>query len=409
MNYLNKLWRRMLGTRAGECALLTKFCAAFTLSCLVTLNTFAQDTRAQQIESEKIRKAAAIQPEQREKGDRIITRLEHLFTPEPPDIRPTVGNFVQGAGFALGAAVDIPVAETGLWTTQAAWSVNNFKQAQTALTFPPAVAGRLAVVTTAEWNDAPDLPFYGIGNNTSRNNKGRYGLRWFEGGVQTDVRPYRSLHFGGGLGYLTTRSSATTAEIFTTTEVPGIGAGPDWIHSRASASIDTRESPGYTRRGGFYGFAFHRYQDPNGKFSFNRSDIDVRQFVPLLHNNWIIAVQGRAELTNSADSQTIPYFMLPYLGGRDGLRGFDPYRFADKDSLLLRAELRWTPSPVVDMAVFSGGGKVAGKVQDLDLHHLHKDAGFGIRFHGATFTALRLEVARSVEGWRFTAAHSISF
>jgi hypothetical protein len=61
------------------------------------------------------------------------------------------------------------------------------------------------------------------------------------------------------------------------------------------------------------------------------------------------------------------------------------------------------------MAVFAGAGKVAAQVRDLNFHDLHRDAGFGIRFHGPTFTALRLEVARSVEGWHFTAAHSISF
>ena len=147
----------------------------------------------------------------------------------------------------------------------------------------------------------------------------------------------------------------------------------------------------------------------DGRSTFDRAELDARQFIPVLHENWIIALQGRAELTQATASQTIPYFMLPYIGGRDSLAGFEAYRFADKNSLLFRSELRWPASPLVDMAVFYGKGKVAGKLDDLDLHGLHGNVGFGARFHGPRFTALRLEVAHASEGWRFIAAQSISF
>ena len=101
--------------------------------------------------------------------------------------------------------------------------------------------------------------------------------------------------------------------------------------------------------------------------------------------------------------------MLPSIGGRDTLPGYDSYRFTDKDSLLLRSELRWPASSLVDMAVFLDEGKVAGRLADLNLQNLHRSVGFGARFHGSTFTALRLEVTHSVEGWHLNIAHTISF
>jgi hypothetical protein len=385
-------------------------CASLILGIgLFPLHAFAQETRTGQIEQEKAEKAAALHPERRDKGDVIITRLEHLFMPEPPALSPTVGDFRQGAGFAAGLAFAMPAMKTGLWRTEGAWSVNNFKQARTTLELPPLAAGRLNIVTDAGWNDAPDLAFFGLRNDSLSSNETRYALRSIQAGVQINAHAYRWLRFGAGAGYLNTHSERERGAVFTTESLAGLGARLKWIDARASAAIDTRESPGYTRRGGLYGATFHRYEDPDGKFSFNRTELDARQFVPVLHENWIIALQGRAEITNSASDQAIPYFMLPYLGGRDTLNGYDAYRFTDRDSLLLRSELRWTASPLLDMAVFFGEGKVASSVRDLDLHGLHRDVGLGARFHGPAFTALRLEVAHSVEGWHFTAAHSISF
>jgi surface antigen Omp85-like protein len=376
---------------------------------LFALPALAQQTRTEQIEQEKLAKATALQPEQREKGDEIIAKLEHIFAPEPPAVTPTAGDFRQGAGFPFGVAFTMPAMKRGLWRTEAAWSVNNFKQGHTRLEFPPLAAGHLTVVTDAKWNDAPDLNFFGLNNESSRQNETRYGLRWVEAGLDLNAQVHKWLRFGAGAGYLGTRSSKEEGPAFSTGTLPRFGGRLDWVDVRASAAIDTRESPGYTRGGGLYAATFHRYQDPDGQRSFNLTDLDARQFIPLLHENWIVALQGRAQMTDVAPSQSIPYFMLPYIGGRDTLRGFDAYRFTDRNSLLLRGELRWTAAPMVDMAVFFGEGKVAPRVQDLDLHHLHRDVGFGARIHGPSFTALRLEVAHSVEGWHFTAAHSISF
>jgi hemolysin activation/secretion protein len=110
------------------------------------------------------------------------------------------------------------------------------------------------------------------------------------------------------------------------------------------------------------------------------------------------------------DVDLAPYFLLPSLGSGETLRGFDVGRFRDRHSLLLTGEWRWMPNrSALDMALFVDAGKVAPRRSDLTLSGLKTDVGLGVRFHGATITAVRLEVARSREGWRAVVATSAPF
>jgi len=63
----------------------------------------------------------------------------------------------------------------------------------------------------------------------------------------------------------------------------------------------------------------------------------------------------------------------------------------------------------VEMAVFMDHGAVAPRLADVDLRDLEHEWGIGARLHGPAFTALRVEVAHSVEGWRYNIARGISF
>ena len=378
---------------------------ALTLALTLTSSAFAQSTRTDQIETQKEDKATDLQPPTREKGDVVVTKLENVFMPAPPAVRPNFGDFRPGAGFALGAGYEMPVGERGLWTGSGALSVKQFKELETAMDVPPMTTDRVRVRTVARWEDAPDLRFFGLGTGASLGNEVTYGLRSTELGGEVRAKGRRWLGYGGGVSLLRVQSSDGTGDVPST----GASTSTEWWHTTAYGEIDSRHSPGYTDTGGLYRVAFHDYGGRDGAPNFTRAEIDLRQFVPVLHDNWIVALQARADLTSSASGQVIPFFMLPSIGGRDTLPGFTDYRFTDKDSLLLRSELRWTPSPVLDMAVFFDQGTVAASTSALDLHDLKRGWGIGARLHGPTYTALRLEVAHSVEGWRYNIAQGISF
>jgi len=388
---------------------------AASVAMLASSNLFAQTTRSEEVEQEKAAKAAQVASPVTSPDDSLFGRVASLFMPAPPALELSFGGFRPGAGLAPGVAYVMPVGPDALWTTKAAWSVLNFKLAESTLAFPRLAANRLDIHARVRWENAPQLAFFGLGAATTRGDEAVYGLRSSEARAGADMRLVRWLRFGGALGYLAVTSDdgsgtlPSVGGLFTTASAPGLGSNPSWLHSTAYIGVDTRESPGYTQSGGLYRIAFHDYADRDGRFSFERTEIDLRQFVPLVHDNWIVAMQARANLADSRDDQVIPYFMLPSVGGGDSLRGFSQYRFTDRNTVQLRGELRWTPSSVLDMALFTDRGAVAPRWQGLDLHDLKTAWGIGARLHGANFTALRVEVARGDEGWRYHIAQSVSF
>jgi outer membrane translocation and assembly module TamA len=119
--------------------------------------------------------------------------------------------------------------------------------------------------------------------------------------------------------------------------------------------------------------------------------------LPILRETWVLSLHARMQHANEKDDQSIPFFMLPALGGGSSLRGYSSWRFRDQNSLLLQAEWRIMINRYLDMAFFYDAGKVAARTKDIDLDHLKDDYGIGFRFHGPFATPLRIEVARSRE------------
>ena len=393
----------------------TRYLTGLILSALLANpKAFAQATRTEVLEQEKTAKVANFKAQEREEGDRIITRLQDLLTPEAPGSRLTFGDFRPGAGFAAGVDYSAPIGRA-LWTTGGAWSVKNFKQAHSVLDLPSTFGDRVQVSVAARWDDLLDLRFFGLGNSSVHENQVSYGLRSVDAGVRAELRAGRRFRYGGAIGGFAAHSSngsgsePPVSDVFVPSTAPGLGSAPAWLHTTVFAAYDTRESEGYTHSGALYSVTLNRYMDPDGRFTFNRAQIDARQFIPIVHENWVFALRGRMEMTGADSGQTIPYFMLPTVGGRDSLPGFNEYRFTDRNSLLLRSELRWATSPVVDMALTFDQGKVGPRVSDLDLSGLKRSVGIGIRFHGPKVTALRFDVAHSTEGWRFALGPGVSF
>ena len=168
--------------------------------------------------------------------------------------------------------------------------------------------------------------------------------------------------------------------------------------------FDWRTSPGYTRRGGFYGVTLHDYSDKDKQFGFQQIDYEAIQHFPIFREAWVISLRGVARTASAKTDQQVPFFLLPYVGGGSTLRGFLSHRFRDQNALALQAEWRIMVNRFVDTAFFYDAGKVAARRSDLDFNGLKGDYGFGVRFHGPFVTPLRVEVAKSSEGLRLVVA-----
>src|SRR5207248_721160 len=171
-------------------------------------------------------------------------------------------------------------------------------------------------------------------------------------------------------------------QLFTPADTAGLGVNPSYVRSRLFAEFDSRESPGYTRRGGLYRIEWADYRETaSAPYGFRRIDAEAAQFVPLLRENWVIAVRALASTTDTSAGDLVPFFLMPDLGGSSRLRGYPSWRFRDRNRLLLSGEYRWTAGQFIDMAIFLDAGKVAARRADLDLSDLKTSYGLGVRFH----------------------------
>ena len=204
-------------------------------------------------------------------------------------------------------------------------------------------------------------------------------------------------------------SSPSVETGFTPETLPGLGASVPYLHTQATVGVDSRKSPGYARRGGFYGVTGHDYHDADGRFGFQQVDYEVIQHIPILREAWVISLRGLVSTAFSKDDQEIPFFMTPALGGGSSLRGYSSWRYRDHNSLLLQAEWRIMVNRYFDTALFYDTGKVAARSGDLNFEGHSHDFGGGVRFHGPTANVLRIDVAKSREGLHLVFSMSSPF
>jgi hypothetical protein len=359
-------------------------CAAASLMMvLIAAPAIAQQTREEALAARRAQKATQLRPYEPTPLERKIEALDRILASDRSGYS-FIGGTFDGGGLAAGPGYRRRVGDSGAFDAHAAWSVRNYKAAAAAMKLPVLAGGRLIVSTNAEWLDAPSVASYGVGNDSSPDLKTSFALRSTTVGLSTRLQPVRFVAIGGGVDALGIESTP--------------GANPDYRRTRGFAEFDWRSSPGYTRRGGFYRVDWSDYRTGRGQYDFRRIDAEVNQFIPLLRENWVIALRALASSTDTKDGSVVPHVLLPALGGGNTLRGYPAWRFRDRNRLLLTGEYRWTAGPFVDMALFMDAGKVAPRFQDLDVQDMKTSYGVGMTLHTFQTTITRIELARTREG-----------
>ena len=360
----------------------------------------AQDTRAGQISKKKVEKATHLSHYIPTKAERITRRVETALTFQPIGPYPFLGSVYTGGLLAAGPGYRKPFHDTGMFDVHGAWSIENYRMVDTSIKLPDLIPSRMSTTLYGRYIDAGSVPFYGLGNDSDRDNSTSFGYNPTSFGALLTVVPLRFVTAGGGVEYLKVDSHGPNqlAEV-----TPGAGTDPLYTVVSAFAAFDWRQSPRYTTRGGYYRAEWRDYlqHGDNDPYNFRSFEAEASQFLPILRANQVIALRALTTITYVNGQDIVPYFMMPRLGGSHYLRGFPSARFRDRDRLLLTAEYRWTPSKFMDVAVFYDAGKVASTTADLDLRDLHRDVGVGVRFHSPTMTMLRIELAHSNEGFHF--------
>jgi Omp85 superfamily domain len=373
---------------------------------------FEPETRAEEVEARQREKAESLVPYQPSRFERVMTRLGENLASPPSGFYPTLGSVYPGGGFTPGVGYRRFYGREAIWDVVGLYSVKHYKSVEVGARTPWDATGRWQLGTRVGWFDAPQVGYYGQGMDEQQP-RANFRLMEGYGAVTAGLRPNAWSRLEGEVAYEAYQTEPgrgrhpSIETVFT--NAPGLFVDPTFIRAMATAAIDWRTSPGYTRKGGIYSVTFAEFADRDDTYSFQRVDGELIQHVPILRENWVISVRARVQTTVD-DADQVPYFLLPQLGSGRTLRGYETGRFRDRHSLLTSAEFRWIPSRLgLDMALFYDAGKVTSRREDLDFEHLASDWGIGARFHGPTATVLRLEAAHGSDGWRLVVATSTAF
>ena len=392
---------------------------ALTAVCSATLRAQAPEppSREAAIEQEQAEKAKALHPYQPSKAEALMNRAEDILVNGVPAWHPFFESAYSGGGFTLGAGYAHHVSPYNQIDVRGSYSILGYKRIEAEFSAPRLFHRRGNLSLLGGWREATQVDYFGIGMNTTLGNKTNYDFRQPYASGLLEVWPARRyLVLRGGLEFSQWEQkhgessiSPSVEQVYTPLTLPGLGTKTTYLHSQGTVGFDWRTSPGYTRRGGFYGVTLHDYADRDEKFGFREVDYDLIQHFPILREAWVISLRGRARTTYNKGDQQIPFFLLPYVGSGHTVRGFLSHRFHDQNALVLNAEWRIMVNRFMDTAFFYDAGKVTARKEDLDFNGLKSAYGFGVRFHGPFATPLRIEVARSTEGTRLVVATSPIF
>jgi hypothetical protein len=372
-------------------------------------------TREAAIEQEQGEKDKALHPYVLSGVEGFLNRVDNALA-NGVRLHPFFENAYSGGGFTLGAGYAFPVSAYSVLDFRGSYTITGYKRIEAEFRAPRLFQRRGQLSVLGGWREATQVGFYGIGMDNSVDDRTNYLFRQPYGSALLTLWPtreYLMLRGGVELSEWSQRHGEGTdpsvEAVYTPDTLPGLGATVRYLHSQGTVGLDWRTSPGYTRRGGYYGVTFHDYSDNDNEFGFQKVDYEVIQHLPILREAWVISLRALAQTTYSKSNQQTPFFMLPAVGGGSSLRGFSSWRFRDRNSLLLQAEWRIMVNRFFDTAFFYDAGKVAARTSDLDFNGLKSDYGFGTRFHGPFATPLRIELAKSNEGLSIVFSSSAVF
>jgi len=323
---------------------------------------------------------------------------------------PSIGGLITGAGWISGGPGFRKHFHDGQIFVDGAAQVSwrGYKVGQARFELPRLVGDRLTVGSQARWQDFTQIEYFGIGADSLEAGRSVYRLK------DTDVLGYASyrandwLSVGGRSGWLRHPSLGASSGPFKRgfpealdvfPQDPGMGQTPDFLHGDVSVTADTRDHRGHPTSGGFYRAVAGVYSDRDlDQFTFRRYEAEGVQLVPVVGKSWVLAFHGWGVFSETSSGNEVPFYFLPSLGGQNTLRGYNSYRFHDRNLLMASAESRWALFRHIDGAVFFDAGNVGARVGDLDLKKT--SYGAGLRLHTQRSTLGRVDVGHGTEGWR---------
>ncbi len=333
-------------------------------------------------------------------------------------VTPQIGGVVSGSGIGLGFT-------HSLWDggrNSVRWSALGTSEGyfQLAVVHEAILdgKGRLRLRSGFLHRDLAQEDFFGLGLESERTDRTDYSLRETAIGTDVEWALTETLGVRGGVDLRGIRSGGGENPALPSPEVrfasPGIaGYGESFAYGTFGASLfwDTRDEPGYPRRGSLLVGDVRQFiglgaDDP----SFRRFGVELQNALPLPGHDHGLVTRFRADWLDRGGGTEIPFFFSRGLGGSHSLRGFPLNRFRGEDLVLATVEYRSAILPgKLDAVIFWDMGGAYGTFSELTLSRLEHSFGAGVRVIRKKGILLRLELAHGSEGLRFLASFSRPF
>ena len=361
-------------------------------------------SREAAIERQQAAKVPDLHPYVPTGAERVFQRVDTILEGGTLRWHPFLDSAYRGGGFTLGVGHASYVSAYNYIDVRGSYTIRGYKRAEVEFVAPRIFKRRGQLSILGGWREATQVGFYGLGMNTTKDDRSNYLFQQPYGSALLTLFPARKILMLRGGAEVSRWSQKPGEGSFPSVEtkytpftLPGLGAEVTYLHTQGTVGLDWRTSPGYSRRGVYLGATLHDYNDADKDFGFQLAEYEAIAHLPMLRETWVLSLHGLAQTTIDKSGQQIPFFMLPGLGGGSTLRGYSSFRFRDQNSILVQAEFRVIVNRYLDLAFFYDAGKVTARTSDLDLDRLKDDFGFGVRFHGPFSTPLRVELARSRE------------
>ena len=291
-------------------------------------------------------------------------------------------------------------------SAQISWRA--YKQAEGRVELPGLAKDHLTVGFHTQWQDLTQVNYFGLGPSSLESQRSEYRLKETDLAGYGIVRANQWLSFAGRFGWIHQPTISSSVgpfdQDFPDTSVlfpadPGVAVQTSLLHGGGTVEADTRDHPSRPTRGGLYRAAAQVFADRDlHQFSFRRYEAEGLQILPILGERWLIALHGWSVFSDTSAGNSVPFYMLPSLGGGNTLRGYDDYRFHDRNMLVVNVESRCALFSHIDAALFGDVGNVGARAGDLNLDKT--SYGGGLRVHDRTSTLALLDIAHSREGWQ---------
>ncbi len=383
--------------------------------CFPVMAVAQVESRAEQIEAERVEKARRLEPDVPSKPERVLQKIKdekilERLTEGIAGFRVKFGGLATGSGFALGPEYlrrDFARGRIVLRGSASA-SLKKYTLLDLELDMPALAGDRVFLNLYGARRDFPEMQYYGPGPDSAKGSRSNYRLEEMGFDATGGMRPIRHFNLGATGGYLQVNVGPGTSNRFISSElifgpdlVPGIDRQSNFLRGGLFAQYDYRDFPGEPRRGGNYLVRYSLYSDREfDAYSFRKLEMELQQYVPFFNERRVIALRGKSVVTYADNGNRVPFYLQPTVGGSDDLRGFRPFRFHDDNMLILNGEYRWETFSGLDMALFVDGGKVFHRRAEFNLADLEGSAGFGMRFNVKNSVFMRIDVGFSHEGFQ---------